>query len=659
LRCGRRRAKNGRRKIKAGFFVKKIMANPVKNSGINAPVNRSGARDVDVRSGGSAKVSDNQSKGIFQSVNENYAKNPNHAALMGHAEDRAGKNQSRGTDKSAPPATANDADPNEHTAPPRNDQTNGAPETGEDAALQNRPNRGEPGKTDPAATGRENGRGHQKVSAQNQNQPTPPIVILPGEQGNGNPKTGGTQTPPIIFMPTGQGNPPNGNNPNLPPILNLPNTNLPDDQPPIGVNYRIDLNLRAHNNQPYGVVRTVVDQILRQNDVYLSRNAFNRLISHQTLQNPAANLPREINTFVRNISRQVLPLLDNSQANGKLIHQISKEISQQIRENVRDARQAFLKNADLGAVHFKNLNVREKMHVAVELLPRHLPPKALENLQNHQTQEVLNGLLLARGLVSANEQPAAVRNLTAFKTSVQPAEVSMTALRDVGQLVRILIADTMAAKTTPNLDLAVQKFVRILLANNELGVLLATVQLAAQSQNRGGLIGRSLALAQIYELINRLIRAGEVALREAAPEKNNLPKERNIFQSDGLSAIEDFDESQIQLNKLRTNKSAGALRQFLELNPAFVYDNSASKFDNPDDARRAQQDFIDLYHNDIEQWLKSGNHRFVKDFDFDKPVGVVVERGSDAVFTATTARFVLVRDGSVQGWHFLKSFLVK
>jgi hypothetical protein len=72
-----------------------------------------------------------------------------------------------------------------------------------------------------------------------------------------------------------------------------------------------------------------------------------------------------------------------------------------------------------------------------------------------------------------------------------------------------------------------------------------------------------------------------------------------------------------------------------------------------------QKDFIDLYHNDIAEWLESGKHRFVKDYDFDKPVGVVVERGSDGVFTANTARFVLVRDGSVQGWHFLKSFLVK
>jgi len=299
------------------------------------------------------------------------------------------------------------------------------------------------------------------------------------------------------------------------------------------------------------------------------------------------------------------------------------------------------------------------MHVAVDLLPQHLPPKVLEHLQNHKPHEVINGLLLARGLIVPNEQAAEIRNLVAFKASVLPSEISMTTMRDVGQLVKILIADTAAAKTTANLDLAVQKFVKILLANNELGVLLATINLAAQSQNQSGLIGRSLALAQIYELINQLIQAGEKALKEAAPEKNALLKDRNIFQSNGLAAAEDFDESKIQLTKLNAHEAAASLRQFLEFSPAFVHDKSTSAFNNPDDARQAQKDFINLYHDDIGEWLESGKHRLVKDYDFDKPVGVVVERGSDRTFTATTARFVLVRDGSVQGWHFLKTFLVK
>jgi hypothetical protein len=645
------------------------MANPVNNNGINANISVGGAVDVDVKIGGSARVSDNQSQGIFETVNENYTKNPNHSRAVGQAEDGDNEPPANAKRADTPPAQTEDF---ANDPPPRTNRTNtqNNPETGEDGALLNQPARGEDGGLKPTEQGLLNGRGHHKNEIPGQPQTTPPIIILPTDVAQ-NQQTGTTPTnPPIIFMPSEHDN---GNHHGYyknAPVLTNQNTNRQNNQsnnyPNMGVNYSVDLNLRANGNQPFGVIRQVVNQVLRQNDIYLSNNTINRLINNQNLQNPSRTfaptpviLPREINNLIQTIGRQVLALLDNSHHNHKLIHQISKEIAQQLHETIQTTRHEILKNTDLGAQHFKHLNMREKMHVAVELLPRHLPPKALAHLQNHKAQEVLNGLLLTRGLIVPNERAAQVRNLVAFKSSVLPAEVSMTALRDVGHLVKTLIADTAAAKTTANLDLAVQKFVKILLANNELGVLLATINLAAQAPNQSGLVSRSLALAQIYELINQLIRAGEKALKEAAPEKNILAKERNIFQSAELVLVEDLDESKIQLNRTQANEAAGALRQFLEFNPAFVFDNSASVFNNPEDARQAQKDFINLYHDDIAAWLDSGKHRFVKDFVFDKPVGVVVERASEQLFTANTARFVLVRDGSVQGWHFLKSFLVK
>lgn len=609
------------------------MANPVNNGGISAKVSVGNLLDVDVRIGGSAKVPENRSTEIFQSVNENYAKNPNHARTGEVAQDANNNQQFQGNAQGAdaPPAQNEDFAQN---APPANNKNN--PDIGEDATLLNRPMRGENGKSNASEQGLLNGRGHHKTEIPTQQ--TPPIVIIPTEN-NGNPKNTATQnTPPIVILPT--------------------NTETPQNQPPIRVKFSIDLNLKAHGNQPYGIIRQVISQILRQNDIYLSNNAINRLINNQTFQNSTRtytqtpNLPRDVNNLVQNIGSRVLSLLDNSGQNQKLIHQISKEIGHQMRENVESVKNTFFKHAEFNAVHFKHLNIGDKMHVAVDLLAHHVPPKALENLLNHKAQDILNGLLLARGLIVPGENSPALRNLVEFKTTVLPSAVSMTNLRDVGQLVKGLIADTSAAKTTANLDLAVQKFVKILMANNELGVLLATINLAAQTPNQGGLVSRSLALAQIYELINQWIQAGEKALKNAASEKNIAPLMN-------LSAIDDADELNFQANKFHANGAEGALRQFLEFNPAMAFDNSASKFDNPDDARQAQKDFINLNHNDIEQWLKSGNHRYVKDYDFDKPVGVVVERASEGIFTANTARFVLVRDGSVQGWHFLKSFLVR
>lgn len=611
------------------------MANPVNpNGGINANVNLGGILKANVNIGGGAKAVNNQggNNNAIQNVNENLARNPNHAPV--------GQNQDTANDK---PPTTTRTTTDDHTAPPLRQQIDAAqqPAVGEDGVHVQQNNRGG-GNAELHASeiGLRNGRGHHKVPHQIPGQQTPPIVVLPNQQGNqGN---GGVQTPPIIFFPNGQGNNPNGNLPTM------------------GINFSLSLNLLAHGNQSYGVIRNVVTQVLRDNDIYVSRNTINRLISPQTLSNPSKNLPHEVNSLIQNVSRQVLSILNTSGQNNKLIHQISKEISHQIRSNIQDAKHVLLKNTDLGAIHFKHLNVKEKMHVAVELLPNHLPAKALENIQNNRPHEALNALLLARGLVSANEQPADVRNLVMLKSSVLPSEVSITALRDVGQLVKVLINDTSAAKTTANLDLAVQKFVKILLANNELGVLLATVSLASQAQNQGGLVSRSLALAQIYELINRMIAAGEKALRDAANNsQNTLQKDRNIFQPVGLGVVDDTDDAQLQLNRLSVSEAAGSLRQFLEFNPAAVFDNSTSAFNHPDDARHAQKDFINLYHDDIAAWLAGGNHRLVKDYDFDKPVGVVVERAADGMFNATTARFVLVRDGSVQGWHFLKTFLVK
>lgn len=697
------------------------MANTVNKGGISAKVHLGNLLDVDIKIGGTAKVTDKQGKGIFQNVNDNFTKNPNHRPVE-HAGDGDENWQNQGTarDKGRPKGNQDD-----HTAPPANRRNNnGEPEIGEDGNLKGRPARGENGDLIPvkngdihaSENGLEHGRGHQKGANQQQipTQETPPIVILPTDE-KGDQRTGRTQnTPPIIIPVENQGNPKNGgtqNTPpivimpetttqNTPPIVIMPETNMPDNHPHTMPNLPAATILKTYGNQTINLIRTVVNEVLRQNDVYLSRNTINRIINNQISQNSTGpnnqtyqtsprvnnqtvqnstrtnnqtfqnagwkntttNLPREVSNLVQNIGSRVLSMLDNSQHQGKMIHEISKEISHQIQENIQTAKSTIIKNADLNAVQFKNLNISEKMQVAVELLPVHVPPKAIENLQNFKAQEILNGLLLARGLIVPNEQQADVRNLVAFKAAVLPPEVSMTTLRDVGQLVKVLIADTAMLKTTANLDLAVQKFVKILLANNELGVLLATVNLASQTQSQGGLISRSLALAQIYRLIDQLIQAGEKAMKEAAPEnasKNILLKERNVFQSAGLSVIDEADEQNTLVGKLHTNDAAGSLRQFLEFNPAFVFDNSASAFNNPDDARQAQKDFINIYHDDIEQWLRSGNHRLVKDFDFDRPVGVVVERNNSNIFTANTARFVLVRDGSVQGWHFLKSFLVK
>jgi hypothetical protein len=646
------------------------MSKPVNNEGISAKINVGGLK-INLNIGGSARVSNSQSRNIFNQVNQNLGKNPNHTRPDRHAGDAAQthqhdpliENQNHG--ESSPPAR------NQRSNKNRNDNAHhnkNAQDSGRGNG-NNRSNRGHNAHNHASQQSLTHGRGHHKTG-HNQTDTTNNI---PPNNGNNIPPKGNRNLNNNNIQNHTHG-PHNGRNnthnqSNPPPFQTGRNTG--NNQSNLGVNLSVDLNLKAHGNQPNGLIRAVVNQVLQQNDIYLSHNAVNKLINNQTFQTSGQStnltqvpLPQEINHLVRAIGERILSLLDNSRhLHGKMIHEVSREVSRELQQQIQTAKSLFLKTPDVDARHFKHLDIRERMLAAVELMPRHFPASEIKHLHNHTSEQVLSGLLLTRGLVAAGERSAEVRNLIAFQPSVLPAEVSLTALRDVGQLVKILIADAAAAKNTASLDLAVQKFVRILIANNELGVLMAAVHLARETQNAGGVMSRALALAQIYQLINHLLLAGERAMKEAMPDAASkniaLKPERNGFLPVNGSALSETDETNLQNYKFHATGAESSLRQFLEFNPALAYDNSASAFNSSDDARQAQKDFISLYHDDIQQWLESGNHRFVKDIDFEKPVGIVVERATDGFFTASKARVVLVRDGTVQGWHFLKSFLVK
>ncbi len=109
---------------------------------------------------------------------------------------------------------------------------------------------------------------------------------------------------------------------------------------------------------------------------------------------------------------------------------------------------------------------------------------------------------------------------------------------------------------------------------------------------------------------------------------------------------------------LFTKKTETELRRQLDFYPHFAYDRQISTFENPKDINLGKQEFVNKHYSEIEDWLASGKHRFVKDFDFEKPIGMIVDRNESGYITAEKLRVVLVRDGSVNGWHFLRSFLV-
>ncbi len=237
---------------------------------------------------------------------------------------------------------------------------------------------------------------------------------------------------------------------------------------------------------------------------------------------------------------------------------MANDISNNLNSQLNSARNILLYTTQPDAKHFSHLNIQERVFLAVELMFRHLPPNT--NLSQLSNNEIYNGFMLARGLVSSNENTADIRNLVSFRSDVLPVNFSATALRDLGQLVKVLVTDASNAKTTANLDLAVQKFIRILVATNELGVLLAAAALAKQAELGTISANRTLALVQIYQLISRLIQAGEAAMKEAAA-KNGLAK--NEFVGINLNKMASAEEKNALLRDLQTNNLHTNLKNFL------------------------------------------------------------------------------------------------
>ena len=261
---------------------------------------------------------------------------------------------------------------------------------------------------DAPATRGNNGNHYGQLKNGNQGQPpkgnTPPTVNTPPiiEPQNQNPKTQTANLPTVNTPPfnPGQPNPtPTTNLPtvNTPPIIQNPNqTNNPhprQNQPYPQWNPPVIITTRTFNpNTPNGVLRNAVVEILRQNDIYLSRSVINNLVGNQNSHgnNKALNIPVEVRVLVQTVANQLSNTLNNSTPpNHQFIRQVSTEISNQLQTQINSARNVLLYAPQPDAKHFSNLNIQERVFLAVELMFRHLPTDT--NLQQFSNREIYNG----------------------------------------------------------------------------------------------------------------------------------------------------------------------------------------------------------------------------------------------------------------------------
>lgn len=597
------------------------MANPVNNNGVGAPPKIGGPAPFGAKTATiGPDVTEGQGRAAVGNINETFARNPNYAPPPA------------GNENAAPPAQPAEAFRGEGENRVRNPhgREGDTVEVAGDRANRGQQNAGNPDFERAGDRGEGNaGRGNRGDIGEPKNE----NARVRGPQGNGD-------FDGDFEGPRGRG--PNGNNGKG---NGHDNGNHGRNRGGDDGGFRqngarshqtlaYDLTLNSHASDARGNNRgnsvRVLEQVMRTQDLHISVNNSNWRSS--------GNLPAHTAALVRSIETHLATLISGGEQ-ALRVSDVVREITVNFAEQIGRARSELMRGDASLAVRFSDLGTESRVHVAASMLPAHFPEDSRGALLNFSEKQVVQGFYLARGFVAGKESPAQ-SPLATLSREAFPAEIRMSQLRDVAMIVKSLIVDSAAARSTANLDLAVQKFVRMLVANNEIGVLLATIRLAAQPETAGA-ISRTLALTQIYDLINRLAEAGrDAALRES-----------------GTSAMRDHEDLSVLQKSLREDVSV--LRQHLEFNPAFAFDRSASAFHDPRDARDAQRNFVEVYRDEIDEWLASGRHRLVKEFDFGRPVGVVVEKGGTDIFEVAAARFVLVRDGSVQGWHFMKAFLVR
>ncbi len=159
--------------------------------------------------------------------------------------------------------------------------------------------------------------------------------------------------------------------------------------------------------------------------------------------------------------------------------------------------------------------------------------------------------------------------------------------------------------------------------------------------------------------------SGVVGLNAADKNVQLLPTrfaDRQLLNESKIPPVKDAltikEQPGTEKREFYNEENEAALRHQIDFNPHFAYDRQISSFEDSSDINLGKQELVNKHYSEIEDWLASGKHRFVKDFDFEKPIGMIVDRSESGYITAEKLRIVLVRDGSVNGWHFLRSFLV-
>lgn len=387
--------------------------------------------------------------------------------------------------------------------------------------------------------------------------------------------------------------------------------------------YRPDRNYNANRaNLRRGVIRDYLQQNLQ--NAILESGINDRSGLQQLTRTVADQLARTFND----------PLM----VTDKVLKTIEKEITNLLRNDLR---------TDLNFTDNRSRTITfDRAAQISELLLKYIPHEFSKQFRDITPQKMLDGMILLHLLAHPGGSLDDMRRIMNCKPSILPEGMVWANFRDTGLLVALLWKNSLSLNDR-SLDLAVQRFVKLLVAKNEIGILLAAMQLTGEARSGQMPHSRVAALVQVYELIGQLMRNAERAMKEATASA--APRHAELGRTDRGLAFSGAMES---------NDAEAALRNYLAFNPAAQSDSGASAFFSEELAETSARIAVDSSQREIVDWLNSGRHRFVTEVDLGKPIGIVIDRVSDECFTASQIRIVLVRDGSVLGWHILRSSLV-
>ncbi|NJM54115.1 MAG: hypothetical protein HC846_12470 [Blastocatellia bacterium] len=341
------------------------MPHPMKIEGASAEIGGIGGEGkVRLKGNLNANISNRQSQEIFQQVNQNLGSHPNNHKPI----NQNSANQSQNNP--------------EHAV-----QTNGEqfPQNSENTVIKGN------GNGSGNAYGHERGRGRGGEHNQKpQNNPNQPPDLIVHNQTSNNSSLEKPINNHLSPKPTNQVNENLNQNQsvnNNPVQLqnNSSNSHGKSNNWENNHGFQNRNENRGHNfsnNQSNNFAIIVVKQVFQNNDIHLSNNDVRKLVGQDNFQSQNS-LPPELKSLLQNINERTLNFLKSSaKFTGKTAHQLATDISRQFHEQINSVKNNLLQNVNLNAKHFNQTNIHEKMHIAIELMPKHLSANDGLNLQN-------------------------------------------------------------------------------------------------------------------------------------------------------------------------------------------------------------------------------------------------------------------------------------